>query len=107
MKKIKNLTPHEVNLINSDGGTISFPSEGVARVASEYTELPPVDGIRLVSQKLGKVTGLPEPEKGVLFIISRMVASAAPARIDVICPAELVRNDKGQVKGCGAFERCN
>lgn len=77
-----NVTPHAIKL--NDGR--EFPPSGqIARVSNEFGEFDS-DGIADV--KFGTVTGLPEPEIGVVYIVSAMVAAAVKGiRSDVVSPA--------------------
>lgn len=77
-----NLTPYVVKM--NDGR--EFPPSGqVARVSNEFGEFDS-DGIADV--KFGAVAGLPEPEIGVVYIVSAMVAAAVKGiRSDVVSPA--------------------
>ena len=77
--EFKNYTPHTIML--NDGR--EFESMGVARVANSFTEFD-ADGVCTVVY--GEVSGLPEPQDGVLFIVSAMVL-AASSRTDLVAPA--------------------
>jgi hypothetical protein len=57
------------------------------------------DPIEAVEAHYGNVEGLPSPRDGVIYIVSGMVASAAP-RDDVFSPGELERDEGGRVVGC-------
>ena len=52
----------------------------------------------------GKVSNLPEPKDGVLYIVSAAVRTALPERNDLASPAHLVRDEEGRIIGCLAFE---
>lgn len=101
--KFINLTPHNVVLNN---GTVIEKSGNIARVSSRYTEF---DGRGICHVEFGEITGLPEPEEGVIYIVSGMVASAAKNRNDVVAPAtghpQCVRNDQGQIVSVPGFVR--
>jgi len=102
-----NLTPHPV-LIKTDGGvTTCIPSSG--RVARCRTEPDRVLGTvqvgghsvpLVVNDVTSAVSGLPEPEEGVLFVVSRLVALAAPQRRDMVFPHDPVRDETGRTTGC-------
>ena len=51
------------------------------------------------------VTGLPEPQEGVIYLTSTLVAQAVPDRTDVLVPADLRRDEAGRIIGCGALQR--
>jgi len=99
--KFINLTPHCVML---NDGTEFPPSGQIARVTAEYTSFE--DNVAQVS--FGEISNLPEPEEGVIFIVSAIVAQAA-GRTDVVSPAtghpDAKRNEKGQILSVPGFVR--
>jgi hypothetical protein len=96
---IKNLTPHALTLV-SETGTETFPSEGLARCAQATQSAGDHEGIPLVNTVFGAVDGLPDPEPGVLYVVSALVRAAVPSRTDVASPGDLVRDSAGAVIGC-------
>jgi len=100
MTTIKNYTPHTINLNNGQ----SYPSVGLARVSSTFTDFD-ADGVCRV--EYGEVEGLPEPEDGVLLIVSAMVLAASD-RADLIAPAtghpDCIRNE-GRIVSVPGFVR--
>ena len=94
----KNYTPHEIIL--NDG--TRFPSEGVARVSSRFTDF---DGLEC-RVEYGEVEGVPEPEDGVKYIVSAMVLQAS-SRDDLVAPAtghpDTIRNEKGHIVSVPGF----
>jgi len=114
VSKILNLTPHTVTIFDFDPAIppIHIVSSGlIARVET----VPDVrigavefDGfsVPLAGTALGsKITGLPEREYGVTFIVSRLVYDAAGARGDLVIPHGLARDADGAVIGCRMFAR--
>lgn len=100
--KIVNLTPHPLTLVGNNG-TLNVPASGqVARLAVTRQMLAPVviDGVELpVSHPvLGAIVGLPDPQTGVLLVVSALVAEAAQ-RMDVMSPGELLRDENGVIIG--------
>jgi hypothetical protein len=97
--KLRNFTPHTI-MLNS--GEI-FASEGLARVSATFTT--PIEGV--CEQVFGEVTGLPEPQVGVLLIVSAMVLSASN-RSDLVAPAtghpDCIR-ENGFIKSVPCFVR--
>lgn len=104
-----NLTPHMVN-VRVEGGhglggwELDIPASGqVARceetretIKSEsvYTDLP-------VSRiAYGTVTGLPEPEESVVYVVSALVAQQVTHRTDVVIPGPAIRDNSGRIVGC-------
>ena len=95
--ELRNLTPHAIVLVN--GPTLP-PSGSIARCASSSTPAGEHGGVALVRTVFGAVEGLPEPEAGVVFVVSALVRAAVPHRSDVASPGDLVRNEAGAVVGC-------
>lgn len=98
-----NLTPHDIVMNN---GT-TFRSKGVARVNDEFTEFDN-DGICCV--KHGEIQDLPKPKKGVTFIVSAIVLTAAKkiGRKDVVAPATghpLCKRENGFIISVPGFVR--
>ena len=87
--KVINLTPHTVVVAaDFNSSRVEFPSEGIARVSSTATKVDTVNGIDIVATTYGEVEGLPEPQEGVVYLVS-MVVGQVPAiklRPDVLCP---------------------
>jgi hypothetical protein len=96
-----NLTPHIIRL---NDGTEYPPSGVVARVSAGYQKRCGV--LPLYEVMHGEVTGLPECQEQVSFIVSGMVAAACPDRLDLLIPAtghpDAVRVD-GQVYSVPGF----
>ena len=80
--KIINLCPHAVNII--DGPT--FESDGCARVTTDDVKIRPINGISVHVTTYRDVIGLPEPQDGVVYIVSTIVRAALPHRLDLISP---------------------
>ena len=101
--KIRNLTPHAINLL-VNGEYVEYPPDGIVpRVSS--VELP-IEGdypFEAVKVEYGDVQDLPEPEEGVVLVVSKMCADARPFRRDLWYPARLVRDEKGRIVGCDAL----
>ena len=92
-----NLTPHAIVVV---GGPTLPPSGVVARCATTSTPAGEHEGVPLVRTVYGPVSGLPEPQPGVMFVVSGMVRAAVPGRQDVASPGDLVRDEVGAVVGC-------
>lgn len=93
---ILNLTPHAVNV----DGTVFLPSGNVARVSSISVDAGVFEGVPLARTSFGNVIDLPDQQDGTLLIVSGMVRSALPNRLDLASPGDLIRNESGQVTGC-------
>lgn len=102
-----NLTPHDVNLILQDENTMTIPASGnVARVGSHVEQVGTIGIIPVVKTVFDTVvTDLPDPQDGVIYLTSTLVAQAVPDRTDVLVPADLRRDEAGRIIGCGALQR--
>lgn len=109
-----NKTPHTINIICEDGTKISLePVLPTPRVSSSsvktatYT-ITDDNGteheIVREAPVFGEVIDLPEPQEGVIYIVSMLVAARAANRTDLVSPGRQLRNDVGQVIGCGALQ---
>lgn len=97
MPEIVNLTPHAINVI----GYEEIPAAGlVPRVAMQTKAAGLVAGFPTSFTDYGEVEGLPKKIGGVYFIVSQLLKSACPNRHDLLYPAELVRDEKGNIIGC-------
>jgi hypothetical protein len=103
---IINCTPHRINVVRKDGSVFDIdPSGTVPRCATSVTEVMELDGISIVKSVFGEVTGLPEEQPGTFLVVARLVLQAAPHRLDLLAPGELVRDEAGQPKGCRGLSR--
>ena len=100
-----NLTPHEVVLC----GMRIASSGQQARVATTrklgtYTVVSDRP-VPIYYTVLGAVTGLPDATEGIGYIVSALVRSAAPDRRDLYSPADLQRDERGNVIGCESLDQ--
>lgn len=99
--EVVNLTPHKVSF-HLDGKVVDFfPSGQVARVEEKTTYVSGV--FQLKRSEKGVVDNLPRPCNGRVYVVSRMVLDACPDRTDLMCPADLVRDEAGNIVGCKSF----
>ena len=105
MKKIINLTPHDVNIVKNNGDVVTFSPYGtVARCTQTTTQIGDANGIPLTQTSFGVVVDLPQPQKDTIFIVSRLVLNACKGvRDDLVVPNDLVRDDQGNIIGCKSF----
>jgi len=102
-----NLTPHAINVMHDSGHVVTIQPDGtVARVSMAGMHVANIGGFDISRQSPGPVVGLPAPTDGVMWIVSAMVRTACPDRLDVVSPGDLVRNDAGVIVGCRNFV-CN
>ena len=102
---IKNLTPHRITISNKDQSImLTLPSEDNPARCLEITEEEmEFDGFPLVLKSYGEVENLPDPEKDVLYIVSKMVREARPTRKDLASPGDLYRDDEGKIMWAGSL----
>lgn len=104
MTNLINLTPHVLNVLKSDGSThVIEPSGKTARVSAKQIVADTVDGIEIFRQEFGEVVDLPEPQEGILFVVSRMVKDRVPNRNDVLVPGVAVRDEQGRIIGANGL----
>ena len=106
--QIVNLTPHTVRIVNDDKTVIAeYPSQGVARVKSEFVTVDTIMGIPVMKTTYGETEDLPQPVEGTFFIVSMVVANANPTRKDLLmpntAPQMVVRDEAGQIFGVKSF----
>ena len=97
---IKNLTPHDVNIVKGGKVIKTFKPEGLVRCTQSTKVIGEVEGINITSTVFGDVEGLPAEVEGTYYIVSRLVLNACKSRNDLLVPNELVRDDKGNIIGC-------
>ena len=111
--KIINLTPHEINFMDSENNIIlTVPSSGVARASQSRTHVGFVEAdenIPVNACSYGDVVGLPDPEFGKVYVVSALTAQAVAnsdeKRYDVFVVDEAVRDEAGHIIGCRALAR--
>lgn len=107
--EIRNPCPHPITLIGRDGQQVTLsPIGSPARCAVEREgvgELTVDRGLTVpVNQtRFGTVTGLPEPEDGVWYIVALPVAQALPGRRDLYVVDDSVRDAEGRIIGARAL----
>jgi hypothetical protein len=108
--RLKILTPHAFTLWSGDEIVINQQPDGpAARCVETRVAADPVtvDGHELAVSVVGfgRVENLPEPEDGVLCVVSRAAAEAEPDRTDLAYPDIPVRDSQGRVVGCRGLAR--
>lgn len=108
---LRNLTPHPVTLMDTESVAMTIPPTGVVpRVPLTRQEIDVIGTrhgrVRMTETRRGAgVIGLPDPTDGVLLIVSRVTAEAAPDRLDLVFPDDLLRDAAGHVVGARALGR--
>lgn len=104
--KLVNLTPHNIVMILNGEVKETLVSEGLARCSMISNEIGQINGYTLSENTYGEVVGLPQPQEGVIYIVSAIVANALKGiRNDIVVVDKTVRNESGQIIGCTGFAR--
>ncbi len=101
-----NVTPHALSIKRKDGSFATIePSGTVARCKAESEVVAVIDGVEISKTRFGAVEDLPEPQDGIIFIASLLVAQAASraGRDDVVSPGSLIRDEKGNPVGANGL----
>jgi len=97
--EIVNLTGETINVVNDRGTVVkSFPVIGRATSVVTTVKDREVDGVPILSKRMGRVQGLPRPveDLSVLYIVSKDVAeSQRDSRFDLLVPGDEV-NTQGK-----------
>ena len=97
--KLINLTPHDITVEKKDGTRVTYPASGqVARVEIEDVCVGHVDGLPVYKGKPKKLVGIPNPQDGVMYIVSLFVLQHAN-REDLVSPntSDAIRDDEGKI----------
>lgn len=113
--KFVNLTPHDVVLCPEPQSKIVIPKSGtVARVATRKTKVSEIaiedKKIPVYEIQYGNIEGLPEPQPGVIYIVSLLVLQAVRgSRSDVVAPDtspdSAIRDNSGNIICVKGFTR--
>lgn len=106
---IKNLTPHNINVMTNNGTMITFTSDGVARAEQKSVKVDEIDGIAIMETEFGAPVDLPDFEEGVLLIVSLATANAAKKygrrTDDLLLTNGVIRDENQVIIGCQALAR--
>lgn len=105
--KLVNLCPHEIVVVRNGEEPLVLPAaSNPLRVNIEEVEIGQVQNIPILKTEFKELEFLPEPQEGVFYVVSTIVRQMLPERTDLISPARLARNEKGEITACTAFA-CN
>ena len=102
---LKNYTPHHLRFLH-EGHVTDLPSLGTARCQERVTRTGSWDSaghLPRLRVGYGEVSGLPEPQNGVVYLVSQLVVQALPDRSDLAYPHELHRDSAGTITGFSAL----
>jgi hypothetical protein len=106
MEKIRNLTPHPINILDEEGNNIrtiapDVEKENLPRLVEDVEKVGEVDGIPILRKTYGRCENLPARQEGIYLIVSGLIATAMK-RNDLLVP-NTVRNEKGQIIGAASL----
>jgi len=105
---VVNKTPHAVHIVDENSQVVRTYEKGDGQIRLAVTtvqDVPLVDGTPTSRTNFGEPEGLPEFKQGTFYIVSQLVKSTLPDRIDLLVPAEVVRDEKGNIIGCKSLGR--
>jgi hypothetical protein len=98
---LRNYTPHQLKFLH-DWQVIDLPSLGIARCQERVTTIGSWDDageLPRVRVGYGEVTGLPQSQDGVVYLVSQLVVQALADRSDLAYPHDLRRDFTGTITG--------
>jgi len=101
--KVINKTPHEVHIVDENGKlvrTYDRTERPIRLSAKIIQDTPLMDGTPTSITVFGEPEGLPDFQEGTYYIVSQLVKSAVPGRTDLLVPAEVQRDEAGNIVGC-------
>jgi len=109
MTRIVNCTPHPITIVDGDW-SLTIPPSGVVprreeRVVQGDSIVVNGHKVPVTRREYGALTDLPEPREAVIYIVSALVAQAAPERQDLVVPGPAVRDSEGNVIACRGLSR--
>ncbi len=109
MTELRNYTPHDPLVYRRpDADAIVLPQRGLARCREFHAEDGSFDEAGEFPRTLvgyAEVSDLPDPEPGVVYVVSQLVVAACPDRTDLAFPAGLLRDDAGSITGFSLLAR--
>ena len=104
---VVNKTPHQVHILDENGQVVRTyeKSEGQIRLAVKTVKDEPLGDVPTSRTVFGEPEGLPDFQEGTFYIVSQLVKNALPNRTDLLVPAEVVRDEKGNIVGCKSLGR--
>lgn len=106
MEKIEfiNLTSHDINIVTKEGEllrTIKSSKEVRCECYDQIITHINEGGmlIPITRKNFRLAEKLPEPKRGIFYIVSKIVAETAKNRLDLLIPGETIKKD-GIICGC-------
>jgi len=105
---VVNKTPHAVSIVDEKSQVVKTYEKGDSQIrlaVKIVQDAPLMDGTPTSRTNFGEPEGLPEFQEGIFYIVSQLVKSALPERTDLLVPAEVVRDETGNIIGCKSLGR--
>ena len=108
--EIINCTPHPIRVVLADHEVVFEPSGTVPRIAAGIEDAGDINGIPLVRETAGPIENLPDPQEGMVLIVSALVRKDPRLvhRTDLVSPDTFkgaIRDDSGNITGTTRFIR--
>ena len=100
---IINMTPHSI-VVDGMSKITYKPSGNVLRIGYESEELYTING-NIVERNVLSGHNLPDPQDGVMLLVSAMILSTFPDRDDLLAPNtnKATRNENGHIISVPGF----
>lgn len=97
------MTPHPITIVDDSNVVIkTIPASGnLIRLSTSTVDAGfAVDDIKVTKTVFDSPEGLPDYSLGTFYVVSQLVKNALPNRSDLLVPAEVVRDNNGNIIGC-------
>lgn len=101
--EIRNHTPHDLIVTVGGRRRVYKRCDPEVRVEEEVSDGGTLDGFPVQIVGMGEVENLPEPEEGVVFVVSMVTCQRAPHRRDLFYPYPQLRDKGGNIIGAAGF----
>lgn len=89
-----NCTDHPVQILSEQLETLlDLPAGKAARLKMVEVAGEPIAGIPTQRSEFGEALNLPDPQDGVMLIVSNIVRAGLPHRTDLVSPGKVVDGD--------------
>lgn len=115
--RVVNLTPHTITITSvspkpeTEAPAITIPPSGTTArcpITTKQVTTVSIAGVivPVMETTTGPAEGLPEPEAGTIYVVSQVVAEAAPLyRLDVFVPCDATLDSAGRITSYQALAR--
>jgi hypothetical protein len=107
--RLVNLIPHRVNIRVGEVEVELPAADAPARLTGEVEDVGAIRSegldVPVITHRFASIEGLPATQEGVLHVVSQLVLDFVTGRTDLVTPAELIRDDEGNVIACAALAR--